>query len=152
MGFKREREIIQSSNWSTSWKLGIVHSSEPLKPNYIKLEDLLLLFHLSKLLWHHHKTMYQQYKTIVQRYAPPNPNVHKANFTILCSWSFEKVLLSSTDLLIWITTNSTIFMNLKKQSHNDTLEEIFFQCMDIGLKPIAHWALNIIVILKKKNC
>jgi hypothetical protein len=59
MGFKREREIYPKLKLVNIMEIGIVHSSEPLKPNYIKLEDLILLFHLSKLLWHHHKTMYE---------------------------------------------------------------------------------------------
>jgi hypothetical protein len=67
----------------TSWKLGVICSNEPLKQDYIKLENPFLFSHQSNLLWHHHKEKYQQFRIVVQTYAPPNPNAHKDDATIL---------------------------------------------------------------------
>jgi hypothetical protein len=92
--------------------------------------------------------------TIVQTYTPSNPYAHKANFAILFSWMprLQKKNLSSKSY----NSKPQPTLSLpwtQSWPHNNWLEEIFFQSLDIGLRSmgwsIAHWALDIIVILKK---
>jgi hypothetical protein len=65
----------------------------------------------------------------------------------------DKVLSSSTDPIIWTTTNFAMFMNLESWTHNNAFGKSLFQSLDIELtsmgRSIAHWALDIIVILRK---
>jgi hypothetical protein len=41
-------------------------------------------------------------------------------------------------------------MHLESWAHNNALEEIFFQNINIGLRSMVHWTLEIVVILGKK--
>ncbi len=154
MGFKEGKihsklkliVIMEMRVVCSSERLKVVCSNEPLKLHYIKLENPFLFFHQSK-------EKYQEYTTIVQTYTPSNPYAHKANFAILLSWmSRLKISLSSRSY----NSKPQPTLSLpwtQSRPHNNSLEEIFFQSLDIGLRSmgwsIAHWALDIIVILKK---
>jgi hypothetical protein len=54
-----------------------------------------------------------------------------------------------------VVTNFATLVNSDSQTHNNALEECFFQSLDIRLTSIGwsipHKALDIIMILKKKN-
>ncbi len=52
----------------------------------------------------------------------------------------EKILSSSIDPIIWTMANFATFMNLESQTHNNALEESFFQILDIGLTLIMNGA------------
>jgi hypothetical protein len=65
----------------------------------------------------------------------------------------EKVLSSSIDPIIWTTTNFATLVNSESQTHNNALEECFFQSLDIGLTSMGCYIapLDIIMILKTKT-
>jgi hypothetical protein len=67
----------------------------------------------------------------------------------------EKVLSSLTYSIIWTVANFATFMNSEGWAHNNALEEIFLQSINIGVRfvgwSIVHRALEIIVILGEKN-
>jgi hypothetical protein len=46
---------------------------------------------------------------------------------------FEKFLSSFVDPIIWNTTNFPTLVNSESQTHNNALEECFFQSLDVGL-------------------
>ncbi len=49
----------------------------------------------------------------------------------------EKVFSSSTDPIIWTTTNFATFINSLKRAHNKALENNFFQSLDKGFRSMG---------------
>jgi hypothetical protein len=69
----------------------------------------------------------------MQTYASTNPIAHMENFAIVfMKIKVDKVFSFSTYPIIWNTTNFTTFMHLESWAHNNALEEIFFQSINMG--------------------
>jgi hypothetical protein len=68
----------------------------------------------------------------------------------------KKFLSSSTNPMIWTIASSTTSINSLRWTHNNALEDNFFQSWNNGFRfkgwSIAHYASNIIVLFSKNHC
>ncbi len=127
----RGKEIFnQSSNFLTSWEVGVVCSNEPLKLLH-QTKCPLLAFSLVQVVMAHHKEKYQQHKTIVQTYTLINPIVQKVNSTILPSGTSSFIIFHGSCNLNH--NQHYHFHELKKLNIETQWKRKIFQSLDIEL-------------------